>query len=262
MTEATAPGASPRSLTGRVALVTGAASGIGRATAELFAADGCAVGCLDRSADALAITVDELTEAGGRAAGEVVDVADADAFRTAIAHLRDALGPVDIVVHAAGIPAGGPLDAAGFEEAWERAMAVNLTAAITMVRACLADLQRNGDGRIVNVASSEGISAGTGSTAYTASKHGIVGLTRSLAVDLGRTGVTANAVCPGPILTGMTAGLPEDARDTFARRRVPVRRYGRPEEVAHMIWALALPGASYVNGAIIPVDGGLTTRSR
>src|SRR4029450_7134483 len=90
-----------------------------------------------------------------------------------------------------------------------------------------------------------------------ARKHGVVGLTRALAVELGARGVTVNCICPGPIHTGMTAGTPDDAKQKFARRRVPARRYGEPEEVAHMTLSLALPAASYVNGAIIPVDGRL-----
>ena len=113
------------------------------------------------------------------------------------------------------------------------------------------DLRRNGDGRIVNIASSEALGATPFISAYTASKHGVVGLTRGLAVELGRSGVTVNAVCPGPIRTGMTAAIPDDAKATFARRRVPAGRYGEPAEVAHAIWSLVLPGASFVNGSVL-----------
>jgi 3-oxoacyl-[acyl-carrier protein] reductase len=128
-----------------------------------------------------------------------------------------------------------------------------------MVRACLPDLLRNREGRIVNIASTEGLGAQPFLSPYTVSKHGVVGLTRSLAVELGVQGVTVNCICPGAIDTGMTAPIPQDAKDTFARRRVPLRRYGEPEEIAQMVLSLALPAASYVNGAILPVDGGLTT---
>ena len=96
---------------------------------------------------------------------------------------------------------------------------------------------------------------------YTSAKHAVVGLTRALAVDLGIHGITVNAICPGPIVTGMTEFLPEDMRNTFAKRRTAVRRYGDPEEVAHMILSLALPAASFITGAIIPVDGGLTVKN-
>jgi 3-oxoacyl-[acyl-carrier protein] reductase len=96
---------------------------------------------------------------------------------------------------------------------------------------------------------------------YTAAKHGVVGLTRSMAVNLGVHGITVNAICPGPILTGITEDIPDDMRDTFARRRTALRRYGDPEEVAHLTLSLALPAASYITGAIIPVDGGLTAKN-
>ena len=96
---------------------------------------------------------------------------------------------------------------------------------------------------------------------YTAAKHGVVGLTRSMAVNLGVHGITVNAICPGPILTGITEDIPDDMRDTFARRRTALRRYGDPEEVAHLTLSLALPAASYITGAIIPVDGGLTGKN-
>ena len=102
--------------------------------------------------------------------------------------------------------------------------------------------------------------ATAGLPAYTASKHGVIGLTKSLAVELGRTGVTVNCVCPGPIRTGMTANIPDEAKETYAHRRVPLRRYGEPEEVAHMTLSLVLPASSYVNGAVVVVDGGMNIR--
>jgi 3-oxoacyl-[acyl-carrier protein] reductase len=113
----------------------------------------------------------------------------------------------------------------------------------------------------VNIASTEGLGATAGISPYTASKHGVVGLTRGLAVELGARGVTVNCICPGPIHTGMTAAIPDDAKRKFARRRVPLRRYGDPEEVAHMTLALVLPAASFVNGVAIPVDGGLRVQN-
>jgi 3-oxoacyl-[acyl-carrier protein] reductase len=121
-------------------------------------------------------------------------------------------------------------------------------------------LSREAGGRVVNVASTEGLGATPFISPYTVSKHGVVGLTRSLACELGPLGVTVNCVCPGPIRTGMTAAIPEDAKERFARRRVPLRRYGDPEEVAHMVLNLVLPASSYVNGAIVTVDGGLTAK--
>jgi 3-oxoacyl-[acyl-carrier protein] reductase len=129
---------------------------------------------------------------------------------------------------------------------------------VTLTRACLPDLLADGAGRVLNIASTEGLGASPRTMPYTVSKHGVVGFTRSLAVEFGRQGLTANCICPGPILTGMTAQIPEEARDTFAKRFVPAGRYGQPEEIAHLAVALVAPEASYVNGAIIPVDGGMT----
>jgi 3-oxoacyl-[acyl-carrier protein] reductase len=138
---------------------------------------------------------------------------------------------------------------------------VNLTAHARLVRRCLPWLRDapNG-GRVVNIASTEGIIATGGLAAYTASKHGVIGLTKSFAVELGRLGITVNCVCPGPIATAMTEAIPAEDKEVYAKRRVPLRRYGDPEEVAHMTLSLCLPAASFVNGAIVVVDGGLTIR--
>jgi 3-oxoacyl-[acyl-carrier protein] reductase len=138
---------------------------------------------------------------------------------------------------------------------------VNLAAYTRTIREALADLQRDRSGRIVNVASTEGLGATAFISPYTASKHGVVGLTRALAVELGPTGVTVNCICPGPIRTGMTAGIPDDAKDKFARRKVPLRRYGDPEEVAQVTLSVVLPASSFLTGAVIPVDGGLTVQN-
>ncbi len=124
----------------------------------------------------------------------------------------------------------------------------------------MPSLTRSSSGRVVNIASTEGLGATPFISPYTVSKHGVVGLTRSLACELGPLGVTVNCVCPGPIHTAMTAPIPDDAKERFARRRVPLRRYGTAEEVAHMVLNLVLPASSYVNGAIVTVDGGLTAK--
>jgi 3-oxoacyl-[acyl-carrier protein] reductase len=254
------PPAAARSVAGRVALVTGAASGMGRATAELLGAEGARVGALDRDGDGL----DALAAScpPGVVHPVVVDLADAKAIPGAVEAVRTALGPIDIVVNCAGVAAGATFDSPDYEAVWDRTLAINLTASMAVVRACLADLVRNGEGRIVNVASTEGLGATPRTSPYTVSKHGVVGLTRSLAVDLGRTGVTANCVCPGPIRTAMTELIREDAKERFARRRVPAGRYGEASEVAHVILSLVLPASSYLNGTVIPVDGGMTASSR
>lgn len=243
--------AGARTVEGRVAVVTGAASGIGRATAVLLAEDGALVAALDR---------DE-PEAPAEGQAWACDVTDGGQVDAVLAEVRDALGPVDILVNCAGVSLPAAIDGDGFEESWDQTLAVNLTGMARTIRACVDDLRRNGDGRVVNIASSEALGATAYLSAYTASKHGVVGLTKALAVELGRSGVTVNAVCPGPIHTGMTAIIPDDAKAKFARRRVPAGRYGDPAEVAHAVWSLVLPGASFVNGSVLSVDGGMVAQN-
>ena len=248
-------------MAGRVAVITGAASGMGRATAHLFADEGALVAVVDRTAEDVRAVVDEIASSGGRADGWVVDVTDGGAVRAAVAEIVERLGPPDIVVNNAGVSLPAPIDGPDFEAQWTTTIAVNLTAHTTVIRACLPHLVRNGDGRIVNIASTEGIGGSAYISPYTASKHGVIGLSRSLAVELGPVGVTVNVVCPGPIHTGMTAAIPDEAKERFARRNVPMKRYGHPEEVAHATLSLALPAMSYCTGAVLVVDGGFTTKN-
>jgi 3-oxoacyl-[acyl-carrier protein] reductase len=250
-----------RSIAGRTALVTGAASGMGRATAQLFADEGARVAVVDRDAVGVKKVTDEIAAAGGTAAGFVADLADRAACEALAGDVRRRLGEIDILVNNAGVAVLAPIEAPDYAEHWQRTLAVNLEAPVHLIRACLDQLARDGAGRIVNVASTEGLGASAFASPYTASKHGVVGLTRALAVELGARGVTVNCICPGPIHTGMTAEIDPEAKRKFARRRVPLRRYGDPEEVAQMTLALVLPAASYVNGAILPVDGGLLAQN-
>jgi 3-oxoacyl-[acyl-carrier protein] reductase len=253
-----------RSIAGTVAIVTGAASGMGRATAALFADEGARVVVADLGADAVAAVVDEIQAVYGaeRALGVVCDVADHTQLRALVDAAVNWGGRLDIVVNNAGVSlvtsAFG--DEAEFDNHWARTLDVNLTAHARLIRLALPHLIDSGAGRIVNIASTESIVATAGLAAYAASKAGVTGLTRSLAVELGRHGVTVNCICPGPIDTGMTAAIPDEAKATYARRRVPLRRYGLAEEVAHMTLNLCLPASSFVNGATIPVDGGMTIR--
>ena len=234
------------SLNGRTALVTGAASGMGRAIAVRLEELGARVAALDlRVPDVGSLSL-------------VCDVADPSSIDAAVADVHGQLGPIGILVNAAGVAAGAPIEDAAYEDEWRKAMSVNLEGLMRVTRAFLGDLLADGAGRIVNIAATEALGATPRTSPYAVSKHGVVGFTRGLAVEYGRQGLTANAVCPGPIDTGMTAGIADDAKATFARRFVPAGRYGRPEEVAHLVAALVAPEASYINGAIIPVDGGMT----
>ena len=250
-----------RSIDGRVTIITGAGSGMGRATAHVFADEGARLALIDRDAHGVETVAKEIREAGGAASAYVADLADGEAIPALVARIRRDLGPIDILINNAGISVGAPIDHELWEKSWELTIAVNLTAQARMIRACMDDLARNGEGRVVNIASTEGWGATAGGSPYTASKHGVIGLTRSMAVELGPRGVNVNCVCPGPIRTNMTAAIPEEAKQKFARRRVALKRYGDPEEVAHATLSLALPAASFINGAALVVDGGLLIRN-
>jgi len=252
-----------RSVAGRRVVITGAGSGMGRATAHLFADEGATVCILD-SSESVFITRDEIAAAHGVGAvvAGVVDVTDTPRLRSAIESFGSMTGVVDVLVNNAGISRPSPLgfDDESFDEAWNRTLAINLSAYARAIRWTLPFLRASDAGRVVNIASTEAIVATAGISAYSASKAGVTGLTRSLAVELGPTGITVNCICPGPINTGMTAGIPDESKDKYARRRVALRRYADPEEVAHMTLNLCLPAMSFVTGASIPVDGGVTVR--
>ena len=254
-----------RSIAGRRAIVTGAASGMGRATAHLFADEGAKVAVVDLGRDRVDTVVDEIRRVHGAdsAHGFVTDVGSHDALRSLVADVVATFGGVDILVNNAGISLVNSAfqDDADYESNWARTLDVNLTSHSRLIRLCLPFLRSAaGGGRVVNIASTESIVTTPGLAAYAATKAGVVGLTKSFAVELGRHGVTVNCICPGPISTGMTSGIPDEAKEVYARRRVPLRRYGVPEEVAHMTLNLCLPAASFVNGVCIPVDGGMTVR--
>ena len=250
-----------RSVAGKVILITGAASGMGRATAELFADEGALVAVTDLDAEGAAAVAAGIRAAGGEARSWGLDVADPVAIERVVAECGSELGGLDVLVNNAGTPIGAGIDAADYDETWQRALDIMLTAHQRLVRAALGLLRRSGEGRIVNIASTEALGASSGTGPYTVAKHGVVGLTRALAMELSKEGITVNCICPGPILTGMTRAIPAESREKFARRRVPIRRYGDPEEVAHMVLNLALPASSFITGTTIPVDGGLTIQN-
>jgi len=233
-----------RSIKGSVVLITGAASGMGRATAEVFAAEGAIVAATDL-----------------RGTEWTMDVSDAQQVQAVVDAVAAKHGRLDIVVNNAGISAFAAIDSENYDEVWTRALAVLLTAQQRVIRAALPYLRRAKHPRIVNIASTEALGATARDSPYAAAKAGVTGLTRALAVELGRENITVNCICPGPILTGMTASIPDEHKEIFARRRTALGRYGAPEEVAHMTLSLCLPAASYITGATIPVDGGLMARN-
>ena len=250
--------AASRSVQGLKALVTGAGSGMGAATARLLAEDGATVAVTDVNLAAAQAVADAI---GNGARAFRLDVGDGKDVIDTVAEIAGWAGGLDIVVNNAGIAGFLPIDHADYEALWERIVRVNATGEMRVIRAALPHLRQSASPRIVNIASTEALGATALDSAYCAAKSAVTGLTRALAVELGKEGITVNCICPGPIDTGMTANVPDGDKELYAKRRTALRRYGRPEEVAHMTVSLCQPGASYITGATIPVDGGLTARN-
>ena len=250
-----------RSIAGKVAIITGAASGMGRATAHLFADEGAHVAVTDINGEGVEAVVAEITGAGGSAGGWTLDLADLDRIRLVVGEVAAQFGGIDILVNNAGISQHTLIDDDDYEEIWDRIQDILLRAHTRTIRAALPHLRASDGGRIVNIASTEGLGATPETSPYTAAKHGVIGLTRSMAVELGREGITVNCICPGAIRTGMTKNIKEEHKTIFAKRRIPLRRYADPEEVAHGTLNFVLPASSYMNGAVLPVDGGLTIKN-
>jgi NAD(P)-dependent dehydrogenase (short-subunit alcohol dehydrogenase family) len=262
------------SLTGKVALVTGAARGIGRAIALELAQAGAAVAVGDvhlakyqgeryyrllrrvSGADEDVATVAAIIQAGGRAVGIEFDVADSVQVRDAVTRATEELGAIDILVNNAGIVNNLAPVAVMPRDAWDRELAVNLSGQFACIQACVPGMAERGWGRIINLSSVAAEQPLPLQPAYAASKAGVIALTKTVAKEYAARSVTCNAVLPGLIATPLVLSMPEQARAAVVRQ-VPAQRLGQTSEIAAVVAFLASPAASFVNGAAIPVDGGL-----
>ncbi len=250
-----------RSVAGRTVLITGAASGMGLATANLFADEGAKVAVTDINTQGVAKAVAHIEESGGTARGWHMNIADRDEVAHVVKEIAEQFEGIDIIINNAAMVFPCAIDDDGFEQAWDNSIDVILSAQMRVIRACLPWLRKSDSARIVNISSTEGLGAMANTAAYTAAKHGVIGLTRSLALELGPQAITVNCICPGPVHTGMTSKIPDEHKLKFARRYTALKRYADPEEIAHATLSLALPASSFITGVALPVDGGLTIRN-
>ena len=245
----------------RVALVTGAGRGIGRAIALRLARDGMALGILDLDGTTAAAVAAEVTAAGGRAHAAAADIADVAGVRFAVAGMETALGPVEVLVNNAGWER-----LALFVESepalWDRLIAVNLRGVLNVTHTVVGGMVQRGRGRIVSISSDAGRVGSTGEAVYAACKAGLLGFTKSLAREVARHGVTVNAVCPGPTDTALLASVMEGERGAKIlagmKRAIPLGRLAEPEDVAGAVAYLVSDEAGYVTGQTLSVSGGLT----
>ncbi|MEV6317742.1 3-oxoacyl-ACP reductase FabG [Streptomyces sp. NPDC051776] len=244
----------------RVAIVTGAARGIGAATAVRLAEEGRAVAVLDLDEAACKDTVEKITAAGGRAIAVGCDVSDAEQVEAAVARVASELGAPTVLVNNAGVLRDNLLFKMS-EADWDTVMGVHLKGAFLMTRACQKHMVDAGFGRVVNLSSSSAL-GNRGQVNYSAAKAGLQGFTKTLAKELGKFGITANAVAPGFIATDMTAATAERVGMGFedfqaaAATQIPVQRVGRPEDVANAIAFFAGDAAGFVSGQVMYVAGG------
>jgi NAD(P)-dependent dehydrogenase (short-subunit alcohol dehydrogenase family) len=253
-------------VTGKVALVTGGASGIGRAAAIALAREGANVALADVDAEGGAETVRAVEAAGGAALFVSTDVSRADAVEALIAETVQRFGRLDCAVNNAGIQGElNPTDECS-EENWNRIIGINLTGVWLCMKYEIARMREQGSGAIVNVASNFGFVGSPGMPAYSAAKHGVLGLTKTAALEYAQSGIRVNAVCPGPVQTPLVDNMlidqPEAADEIMnsITRRLPMGRIGQPEEIGEAIMWLCSDGASFATGVALPVDGGFVAQ--
>ncbi len=243
-------------LNGQVALVTGASRGIGKAIALRLAACGASVAAVARTLGGLEATLAEIRAAGGTAEGYAADVSSSADVNKVVEDVEAKFGKIQILVNNAGITKDG-LFLRMEDDAWDAVINTNLKGTFLFCRAVGAHMIRGRYGRIINISSVSGLAGNPGQANYSASKAGVVGFSRTIARELAGRGITVNVVAPGFITTDMTDVLPEKIK-TEVKERVPVKRLGSPEDIADMVCYFAGPGASYVTGQVIAVDGGMT----
>jgi 3-oxoacyl-[acyl-carrier protein] reductase len=242
-------------LQGRVALITGAGQGIGRAIALRFAQEGAKIVVVDIMAASAQAVADEIKAAGGEAVAVACDVVQRDQVAAAVKAALDAFGQIDILCNNAGITRDARL-VKMTEEQWDSVIDINLKGVFNMTQAVVPHMVERNYGRIITTSSIVGLYGNFGQTNYVASKAGVIGMTRVWAREFGPKGITANAVAPGFIATDMLKTVPQEILDRFTSQ-TPVRRLGLPEDIAYGYLMLASEEASFINGVVLSVDGGL-----
>jgi 3-oxoacyl-[acyl-carrier protein] reductase len=243
-------------LTGKVALVTGAARGLGQAIARSLAGAGAKVACVDISEQTLAETVDGINAAGGTAKAVPCDVTDSDRVTKVVTEVAKDWGKLDILVNNAGITRDSMIMRMK-DDLWDAVLNINLRGTFLFIRAAAKPMVKARAGRIINIASVSGLMGNPGQANYSASKAGVIGLTRTVSRELAGRGITVNAVAPGFIATEMTAALGEEVLEQI-RKETPLGRLGQPQDVADAVVYLASDAASFITGHVLTVDGGLT----